>query len=99
MKFYIDEDIVFELSGTQKKVMKNDISSDIFDDDIKRRIKWVIEHKYKKCLKRLKDEWMPKLQDAGLESIPLDDEKLAELVFKQPDYKDRLKREKGKINK
>ena len=94
MKIKVNDELFFELSETQKKVIKNDIHADEFDEDIKRRLSWVIDHKYQNCLKRMKDEWLQKLKEAGIESIPLNDEKFAELVFKQPDYKDRATRDK-----
>ena len=50
-------------------------------------------------MKRLKDEWEPKLKAAGVKSIPLDDDELAELIFSQSDYKNRSARDleaKGK---
>lgn len=93
MKIYVDNDLVFELNETQKKVICNDINESDFDQDMKRRLEWVIMQKYEHCYKRLRDEWMPKLADAGVEMIPLNKDAFAELVFAQPSYKDRSERE------
>lgn len=93
MKFFVDNDEVFELSETKKSVIKNDINSDIFLDDTKRRVKWVIEHKYEQCFKRLKSEWEPKLASKGVQYIPTDPDAFAELVFSQSDYKNRAQRD------
>ena len=93
MKVTIDGKDLFELTDIQKKVLKNDIKSEIFEDDIKRRIFYIINHKYEQCFKRLKTEWEPKLAKAGVESIPTNKDAFAELVFAQPDYKDRSARE------
>ena len=93
MKIRVDNDQVYELTETQKKVLKNDINADEFEDDIKRRVRWVVEHKYGSSLKRLKDEWIPKLKESGVQSIPLNDELFAELVFAHKDYKDRKLRD------
>jgi len=92
MKISYDNIEILSLTETQKKVIKNDISEDLFDDDMKRRIQHIILHKYEKCLERLKEEWMPKLQNRGIESIPLDNDAFAELVFQQEDYKSKKTR-------
>lgn len=93
MKISVDDVELFSLSETQKKVIKHEINEDIFDDDMKRRIQYILLHKYERCFKKLKDEWEPKLKDSGVESIPLDDSAFAELVFKQEGYKSKKTRE------
>lgn len=97
MKVFYENEEIINFSETKKKVIKNDISDDIFDEDIKRRLNWVVEHKYEQSLKRLKDEWMPKLKER-YESIPTNDDALAELIFSQQDYKDKkVKDEEQKV--
>lgn len=93
MKVSVNDQMLFELSDMQKKVICNDIHSEILDDDLKRRLHYVINHKYNRCFKRLKDEWEPKLAKAGVKAIPTDPDEFAALVFAQPDYKDRSQRE------
>ena len=93
MKIQVDGKTVHELNETQKKVIQNDIQSEIFQADMERRAKWVIEHKYERCMERLKNEWEPKLRDR-VASVPTDRDALAELIFSQPDYKNRSDREK-----
>lgn len=92
MKVIVDGHEILELSEIKKKVIKNDIKRDEFDADMKRRLVYILEHKYERCLGRLKDEWIPKLK-GRVDSIPLDDDKLAELIMSQPDYKCRATRE------
>lgn len=92
MKISVDDKELFFLSETQKKVIKNDIHEDIFEDDMKRRLQYILIHKYEQCMKRLKEEWLPLLQ-SRIDSIPTNDDKLAELIFSQPDYKSRKSRE------
>jgi hypothetical protein len=92
MKIKINNREIFELSETQKKVIKNDIHDDEFDADMERRLKYILSHKYEQCFKRLKAEWEPKLK-TKLESIPTNDDAFAELVFSQPDYKSRKTRD------
>ncbi len=101
MKISVDDVHLFTLSETQKKVIKNDIQDDIFDEDMKRRLEWVLVNKYEKCFERLKNEWcnapagqLSKLAKNGVKAIPTDPEDLAELIFSQPDYMNRSQREK-----
>lgn len=92
MKISFNDQELFTLNETQKKVIMNDIPSDTFEDDMKRRLQYIIMHKYEECFKRLKKEWEPKLKENGVDSIPLDPDKFAELVFAQPNYKNRSQR-------
>lgn len=94
MEVKVDNKEVLNLSETQKKVIQNDIPSEIFQEDMERRVYWILTHKYEQCFKRLKDEWEPKLKERGIEMIPTNEEKFAELVFSQNDYKNRSIREK-----
>jgi len=92
-----DEKTVFEITDTVKKVICNDVVEDVFVEDMERRVKYIVEHKYKQCLKRLKHEWEPRLKSKGIRSIPLDDDEFAQLVFQQSDYQDRKKREEEQL--
>lgn len=89
----VDDTQLFELTEIQKKVIQNDIPVDIFDEDMKRRLFNIINHKYDQCFKRLKAEWDPRLGANGVTSIPFDKDAYATLVFSQPDYKDRAARD------
>lgn len=93
MKISVDGIELFELTETKKKVICNDIPNEIFDADMKRRLQWVLEHKYTRSFDRLKKEWEPKLVANGIRSIPTDKDELAELIFSQPNYEDRSKRD------
>lgn len=92
MKISVNDKELFTLSETQKKVIKNDIQDEIFDGDMCRRLQYILCHKYERCFERLKLEWMPKLKER-IASIPTNDDALAELIFSQPDYKNRTARE------
>lgn len=93
MKIAVNGQDLFELSEIQKKVIKNDIHEDIFDQDMKRRLQYILEHKYERCFARLKEEWDKKLEANGVKSIPLDKDEYAALVFAQPNYMCRKKRD------
>lgn len=93
MKISVDDQELFRMSEVQKKVIKNDILEKDFDEDIKGRLRWVLNHKYEKCFERLKREWEPKLKANGVKMIPTDEDEFAELVFSQLSYKNRSQRE------
>lgn len=93
MKISVNDTELFTLSEIQKKVICNDIPMEILDGDMKRRLHYILTHKYERCFARLKKEWEPKLKANGVESIPLNNDAFAELVFAQPNYKDRSTRE------
>lgn len=96
MKIKVDEEEIFVLSEIKKKVIENEIFSEQLNDDLIRRIKYIINHKYEQCFKRLKSEWEPKLKENGIKMFPSDDDQFAELVFSQKDYKNRSNRETQK---
>ena len=93
MKIKVDDRELFALSETQKKVLQHDIPAEIFEEDMKRRLQWVLTHKYEQCMARLKKEWEPKLAENGVASIPTNPDALAELIFRQPNYKNRSQRD------
>lgn len=93
MKIFVEQEKILELSETKKKVIKNDIREDIFEEDMKRRVAYVLQHKYDQCFKRLKEKWEPELKARGVKSFPSDEEEFAQLVFSQEDYRSRSQRE------
>lgn len=98
MKISVNDKEIFSLSETQKKVIMNDIDEDIFDEDMCRRLKHILMHKYERCFDRLKGEWMEKLSER-VSSIPTNPDALAELIMSQPDYKNRKARDRDSDNK
>lgn len=88
----VDDILLFELTALQEKVIKNDIESELFDADMKRRVQYSLEDKYEQCFRRLRKEWEPKLEAKGVTSIPTDDIEFTNLVFAQPEYKDKSAR-------
>jgi len=93
MQIKVDDVAVFTLSDTQKNVLQDEISSVIFDDDMKRRLEWVLMHKYEQCFKKLKAKWEPIFIAEEVESLPTDPDAFAALVFAHADYKDRATRD------
>lgn len=93
MKISVNDQELFSLSDIQCKVICNQIQDDIFDVDMKRRLQWVLMHKYEECFKELKAEWDPRLIANGVKMVPTDPDEYAKLVFSQSDYKNRSQRE------
>lgn len=99
MKVKINEELLFELTEIQKSVLKDNISADILEEDLKRRIFYIINHKYEQCFKNLKLEWEPKLAAKGISTIPTDKDAFTQLVLAQPEYKDKKKRDLATVIK
>ena len=95
MKVSVNDTELFTLSETQKKVIKNDIHEAEFDADMKRRLQYILIHKYEQCFERLKKEWEPKLAASGAKSIPTDKDEFAQMVFAHGQYKNRSQREQS----
>ena len=92
MKIKVNDEEIFELSETQKKVICYNINEDEFEEDMKQRLEYIITHKYERCLDRLKNEWVPKLS-GRFDMIPTKPEELCNLIFSQHDYCSRKKRD------
>ena len=93
MKISVNDIELFTLTPIQKQVIANDINVDLLDEDMKRRLKYILMHKHEQCQKRLKAEWDSKLIANGVVSVPTDPDAYAALVFAQPNYKDRKARD------
>ena len=93
MKVSVDDQELYTLSDTQKAVIRNEIQDDIFDADMKRRLQWILTHKYDVCFDNLKKEWDQKLAALGVAMIPTDPEAYAKLVLSQPTYMSRTQRD------
>lgn len=94
MKISVDDVELFTLSEIQKQVIQNEIPIEIFDEDMKRRIRWVlVDEKYRKCMERLRKEWEPKLKTEGVAMLPTNDDAFAQMVFSHPEYKNRSQKD------
>jgi len=94
MKISVDDRELFTLTETQKKVIMNDINEDIFEEDMKRRLQYILTHKYERCLARLKYEWIPKFVSSGT-PISINEEDFIKSILKHPQYKNRKQREEA----
>lgn len=92
MKITVDGEDLYELTPLQEKVIMNDVHEDVFEADMKRRLHWVLTHKYDMCLKTLKDEWVPKFIATGT-PIPIQEADFARAILCHPDYRSRKQRD------
>jgi hypothetical protein len=99
MKVKIDDEVIFEIDDVMVKLIAHDIEDPI--PDIKRRLRYIIEHKCDRCYDRLKAEWLAedasgesKLSRSGVRAIPTNKRDLAGLILSHPEYKNRVQREK-----
>lgn len=86
MKVTVNGVEILELTPIQEKIIKNEIPAEIFEEDMIRRLKWIVDRRFQQSFKQMKTDWDPKLEAAGVESIPASQEEYAQLVFSQPDY-------------
>jgi hypothetical protein len=93
MKVSVNDIEIFTINETQLNVLKNYIPSNILEEDLGRRLFWVLNHLYEQSFIQFKKEWEPILVDRGVQLIPTDKDAFANLVFEQPDYKDRATRD------
>lgn len=94
MKVKWQDEEILALSEIDKQVICNDIHEDEFEADMKRRLRYILQHKIERCEKRLVDEWLPKLRaDSSIASIPNNRDGLLQLIFSHPQYKCRKTRE------
>lgn len=91
MKISVNDELLFDFSEMKKKVIENDIPSEMLENDLKRRMHYILNHKYERCLERLKKEWEPKLKQRYA-SLPTNESELCTLIFSQPDYMKRSER-------
>jgi len=61
------------------------------------RMAWILQHKFERCMDRLRNEWIQRLASKGVTEVPASDEEFANLVFSQPDYKDREARDAEEV--
>ena len=95
MKISVNDVELFTLTDIQKQVIMDYIPEEIFEEDMKRRLNYVLMHLYDQAYNKLKTEWEPKLIENGIDSFPSLPDKFAALVFGQPNYKSRSARDKG----
>lgn len=83
MKFQVDGKQILELTNEQKKILEWGIKKDPISEDLPRRVKWIITHKYDELFKKFKNEWDPKLRESGVRVVPTDPDEYTKFVFSE----------------
>ena len=76
---------VLKISAHKKRVICDSIHEDMLEEDLNRRIRWVIDAKYNACLNRMVSRWLPILQ-SRYDTLPTNIDNLVNIIYEQPDY-------------
>lgn len=96
MKLKLDEEILMDIEVWMISLMAYDLIDPL--EDIKRRLKYIIQYKCDQCFNRLEQDWMPVLrEDPTVEHIPKSKRDFVNLVISRADYKNRLQKELSSI--
>jgi transcription initiation factor IIF auxiliary subunit len=85
MKFYVEQEQVFELSEVDMTLLKSHINEDMLADDLKRRAKYIIEHLRDQVWKEFFQKWSAQMMQEGT-AIPPTREAFITAVVSRPDY-------------
>jgi len=81
MKISLNDEELFTLSEIQKKVIQDEIPLDIFEDDMKRRIQYIIDQPCKRFINQNSQSAREFLKSKNVSSVPSDKMEFAALVF------------------
>lgn len=97
MKITVNGQDLLEVQEWEKDILKGEILGDKLEEDLKRRLKWVIEHKIDRCFTRMFEHWMPIFrEDPTYSTVPTDKKEFVALVLAHPQYKNRSQLDKEK---
>jgi hypothetical protein len=86
MKISVNGQELFSLNDTQLKILAHEINSDILDKDLKRRLKWVLDHEFDVAMKEFKNATLQRLKDNGMKDLPLTEEGYIKEVLKLAEF-------------
>lgn len=95
MKVSVDDQELFTLTDFQKQVIKYIVPEEFFDEDMKRRLHWILMHKYEHTFRHMRAHWTDRLKERGMDPDTMSNEEFAERVFAQPDYMNYSLRQKA----
>lgn len=88
MKIRLNEEVIYQVSEFERKVLEDFFNALDLEDHIKKGLVWNIQSLCNNSKQNLKNQWMP-LLFKRYKSIPTDDEELINLIFEQPDYRNK----------
>lgn len=87
MEISVNGQVIFTIDEHTEQVIKSDIPAEIFEEDMIRRLKWIIQEKYKGCIRRMRETYEPQLIANNIKP-DYDNDIFANQVFALPTYKD-----------
>ncbi len=86
MRITLDDEEILTLSEIQKKVIQNDIPSELFEHDMKRRLKYMIDHPCEHHIERNSDSWREELKKKNVSLYPSDKWTFANVLYQSRNY-------------
>jgi hypothetical protein len=81
------QQVVHAFSETDINILRSEIRDEILQEDLQRRLYWVIAHKIQVIEEDLKKYWLDKfMKDPNYASIPADRIAFFAMVFAHPDF-------------
>ena len=95
MQIKINDEVIYTINEVELKVLKDEINSDQLYDIFVQRIIYAISRKSGEISKKMFDQWLygGLLSMNGVTEVPLNKAELLQLIFSQPNYKDRAARD------
>lgn len=93
MKVKANNKEILNLQPWEKKLIETELFMVDTDEDLIRRLKWVIQHKMDVCYKNLRQIWEPIFTEEGVKFLPTDREEFVNMVLAHPKFKSKEQRE------
>jgi len=92
MQVKLDDEVLFEIDERMVKLLAHDLLDPIAE--IKRRLRYIIEHKCDQTFDRMHKEYKDKLdQDPDVKMLPKGKAEMCDLIMSRPYYCNRADRE------
>ena len=90
----VDDVDLFTIPADMKKIISYYYNKVNPDQYIAQQIVWLMNHKYERCMERVRLEWEPKLKAEGVKTVKSDNTEFYDGIKARPDCKDRSDRER-----
>lgn len=82
MEVKVNGKVVLALEEWKEKVIQHDIPTEIFQEDMERRVRWVVEHHFERCFNKFYNECLRVVvPERNIKEVPLDWKQFSELMF------------------
>ena len=87
-----NDQVLFTVTESDEAILKYNIRSADLQEDVKRRLKYIYDHKIQQTIKHMEKDWMSTLEERYVD-LPTDTQKRVDLIQGQQDYLDKDARE------